>query len=193
MKKYRELNAKSRKTTLKTDTHNTKSNKSNILFKIGIILFLIISCIVLYFHPTKEVLHCNNNLTCKVERTYFGVFKTYKKIKLKPTSNLTCHIGAYSCTKTSTNYGLYLRIDGIAPFVFYVSNSSYRNFDDQKKELNRDCNDYYQNFRKYINNYPEYQFKIESKADTIDLIISIIIIATIFFCIFYEPIFKKTK
>ena len=165
--------------------------KNSLTYKIGLVLLVL--AVIIYFHPTKEVMYCNPNHICKIERTYFGTFKTNKKLTLNSASNMSCHIGAYARGKHHTDYGLYLRFDGIAPFVFYVADSTYSTYKYQKEELNSACNQYYQSFRKYISNYGKYQYRVESKADTGKLIFSIIMILIMLLAIFGEDIGKSIK
>ena len=170
-----------------------KDNKNKIIFIIKLLILLSAFFAIVYFHPTKEVLNCNSRQVCKVEQTYFGLFKINKKIKLYPNSNLYCKIGAYSASKHNTYYGLYIRIDDIAPFVFYVADSVYSSYDYQIEDLEEKCNFYQQNFIKYMENYGKYQYVLDSKADTSKMLLSLIFVMLIAYVIFCSEITQLSE
>ena len=59
-----------------------KLNFKNILIAI---IIIILFC---YFHPTKETISCDSNLTCKVNRQYIYLIDTNFKINLSYNSNI---------------------------------------------------------------------------------------------------------
>lgn len=147
------------------ENSSVKDNKPSKLIIAGAIIYIIIAIGIIYFHPTKEVMHCNSNLICKIERTYFGILKINKKITLSPNSDLSCKIAAYSKGRNDTYYGLYLKFDGKYPFVFYVDNAFFGTYKEQHKELMGYCEKHYKKFLNYINSQEQRSYKIESRAD----------------------------
>ena len=106
---------------------------------------------------------------------------------------MSCYVGAYAKGKHNTDYGLYLRFDGIAPFVFYVADSFYLTYEDQKRELDKTCGQYHQEFRKYMDNYGKLEYTIESKASVSKFIFSFIIILVIILGLFGNDTGKTKK
>ncbi|MBR1977025.1 hypothetical protein IKA15_01955, partial [bacterium] len=144
-------------------------NKILAACKIGLILLLLI--ISFYYHPTKETMTCGYDMTCEIEKMYFGVLKFNKKIKLNSASNLYCRVSPYAITKRSVLHGLYLKVDDTAPFVFYVSMG-----DEDEKELYDICNQHQREFRRYLENYGEFPYKIKSSANVFMLVFMTIFI-----------------
>ena len=144
-------------------------NKIFVACKIGLILLLLI--ISFYYHPTKETMTCGYDMTCEIEKMYFGVLKFNKKIKLNSASNLYCRVSPYAITKRSVLHGLYLKVDDTAPFVFYVSMG-----DEDEKELYDICNQHQREFRRYLENYGEFPYKIKSSANVFMLVFMTIFI-----------------
>ena len=144
---------------------NIETKKPNKLFIAGGIIYIIIAIAIIYFHPTEEVMYCNTNLVCKIERTYFEGFKINKKITLTPNSDLSCKIAPYSKGKHKDYYGLYLKFDGKYPFVFYADNAFGDSYEEQYSELMGYCENHYKNFINYINNQGEYTYQVKSRAD----------------------------
>ncbi len=70
----------------KTDSKQKPFYKKFITYKILLTLLAVIA--ILYFHPTEETMYCSPNRICKIERTYFGIYKINTKIKLNSFSNL---------------------------------------------------------------------------------------------------------
>ena len=198
--KYKELETKWNETYLsdnkdaKPKLEENKDNKPNKWGIIKITASLAVVFAIVYFHPTQEALSCDQYRNCRADRTYFGTYTTSKEIKLNSSSNLSCSIAAYARGKHHTDYGLYIRLDGIAPFVFYVADSYYSGYEMQKKHLNKVCEGYKQGFEQYINNYGKYQYRIESKADAGKLILVLIFSIILLVVIFQEDLkrlFKK--
>ncbi|MBE7707800.1 MAG: tetratricopeptide repeat protein [Cyanobacteria bacterium SIG27] len=181
-------------TTNESKTQKTKKeDKINLIFIIKTTIFVLIVLTILYFHPTQEVLRCDTHHNCKVEQTYFNLIKLNKKINITPNSNLSCSINMYAAGKRHNSYGLYIRINSIAPFVFYVANSYYSSYEYQKNELSKKCNFYHQSFIKYLNNYGKYRFILSSKADAGKLYFSLFVILIFFIILFQENLEKLGK
>lgn len=170
-----------------------QATKNRIVDVIKVSLVLFVFFAIIYFHPTNEVLSCDSQSVCKIERSYFNLFKITKKINLYPNSNLTCKIGAYSATKRNTNYGLYIKIDDVSPFVFYVADSLYSSRDYQIEELKKVCDFYYQTFIEYRENPIKYSYVLNSKASLDKMILGLIFAFSFFVILFYEKIEKFSK
>ncbi len=157
-----------------------------------IILFLLISLTILYFHPTNEIMHCNQDKICNVERTYFGVFKINKAIELLPSSEMSCHIhSTHSTRKSYQHYGAYIKIAGIAPFVFYADDYlCYARSKVQRDYLKTVCSSYKENFQKYINNEEKQEYIIDSLAEPSKLYFRLFIIIMLFLGFFWNDIKK---
>jgi len=155
-------------------SHNPKLDR---LFIIKAIVVVLTSLLFLYFHPTEEVLKCNESGICNIKQTYFGLFNIEKNINVDHNSRLSCSSGMHVCDKEGICYGSYIRIDGKAPFVFYVDSSHSDDYSHEMQNLENSCNKEVQKFNDY-KKYPElYQYTIKSKADVLNLIFGIMYIA----------------
>lgn len=198
-KKFEEIarapkESKTQDDTLESETSKLKKeDKARIVDIIKMTIWLFAFFAVVYFHPTKEVLNCTPQQTCEVQKTYFGLFKVKKKLNLKYNSNLTCTISACSADKRHTYYGLYIRIDDISPFVFYIADSTYYSYDYQIEELSKKCEFYHQEFIRYLNNYGKFSYVLNSKASIDKLILSLIFVFAFFLILFYEKVEKIGK
>lgn len=168
-------------------------NIINMLFKIKLIVAVLASLIIIYFHPTEEALKCNESGICNINRTYFGIFNIKKYIKVNYNSCLSCSYRVYSSGKRRNSYGLYIRIDGKEPFLFYVDKSLGGGYSYQMRDLEKSCNKQVQKFDDYKNYSELYQYTIKSKASVSNLIISIIFVALFIFFIFLDDIGKYNK
>ena len=155
------------------------------------VIFLLISFLIIYFHPTKEIMRCVGERSCVVEKTYLDSFTVKKKFKPASDSKLYCNICAYSFSKKAgLKYGLYLRYDGFAPFNFYIANSSYQNHKVQKNELNHICNVYQDKYDNYIKNFEKSTYNIKSMANADKLAPNVLVII---FLAYILLVFKKRK
>ncbi len=97
-------------------------------------------------------------------------------------------MGIYALGKRKSAYGLYLRLDGVAPFVFYVEDVSEKSYEWRTGKLDRCCESYQKNFSEYLKGNNEQQFTVKSKADTGKLLLCIIYILIMLPTIFAEDI-----
>jgi len=146
-------------------------------FYIKTVIYLVIICLFIYFHPSKEAMICDANYSCQVKQEYFKIFKMEKELNLSPEARLKCDIiNIPFCFKSADikdNY--YIKINIIdkneehKPFVFYV---------DIQKSDNL-ANNYAKSLSSAFIQYkkkPEKGFNLESKANPVYSYLLVILI-----------------
>ncbi len=95
-----------------------------------VLVGILITLVVIYFHPTQEVMTCDSNIQCSVQRTYFGKYTYTQKIKFKPEYIDTKTFFVPGARRRPSTYNAYLILKDHAghsksPFVFYYMNNCH--------------------------------------------------------------------
>ena len=145
---------------IKPNTKYIRTPKKNFLILLGGILILLAT---IYFHPTQEVMTCDQNIQCSIRRTYFNIYTYVQKINFKPEYiEAKTHFVPGSKHHPHT-YNAYLILKDHAghsksPFVFYYKDQCHSRLicaNSVKVENSR--------FLQYKNNpYNEYTVKSEA-------------------------------
>lgn len=132
-----------------------------------ILICLSILGIYAYFHPTKEIMSCNEHYECKVTHKYFGFINFHSNLNLSQNSFLSQKITP-RCLRKVWYYSS-LEYDGKSPFIYYWNHQSKQeNLDyffsiEQKK------------FGQYLLN-PQTKYEINSEAHISILIMYLLLI-----------------
>ena len=117
-------------------------------------MFIILICylLLIYFHPSKDIMQCNAKYECVITRPYFSSVNFTKQLKLTNNSTIASEKiyspykgrTAINNSKVST-----YSYDGIKPFVFYsVKKDGYDSIEKIKQVQQNE----YSKFHDYLKN-----------------------------------------
>ena len=141
--------------------------------KKGVLLLSCISILLIftYFHPTKEIMSCNEQYECKITHEYFGFFNFHNNLNLNQNSFLGVKTIPIYVKGGVYRYISYLEYDNISPFIFYWKVSSEQKKADYSLIIER------KRFYEYLLK-PQIKYEVSSIADTwIGLLKSLIFIS----------------
>lgn len=151
-------------------------------------IYLIIILLFIYFHPSQEIMTCNINYSCHIEREYLKVFNIKKDFNLSSEARLKCDIYNIPLWFKSANIkdNYYIKINIIdknkkyTPFVYYVDIQKSNKLADSYAESLAS------NFVQYTL-VPEKYFNLESKAN------SAYFYLLIFLIVLFLLLFRRVK
>ena len=152
-----------------------------------IVIFFLFICylLLIYFHPSMEMMQCNEKYECVITRQYFSSINFTKHLKLTSNSTIASgkiyspYKGRRSIDKSKVSTYSY---DGIKPFVFYsVKEGGY----DSIERIKQVQQDEYSKFHDYLNN-PQQGYIISSLATKQNTILCLI---PLFFIMFIGIIY----
>lgn len=154
-------------------------------YEIMVIIMFCFLVMTVYFHPTKEIMHCDSNYLCTIEHEFLNIIKINHSLTLNPNSTMSInkHIvgGQYIYRRPNipmceTN----IYFDNDNPFIMFYDKSSAR----ECKESN--TNNFYKvedEFKKYLQN-PTNNFEISNDINSV-YCYCIIILSAITFVMFW--------
>ena len=153
-----------------------------------ILMFIIFICylLLIYFHPSKEIMQCNAKYECVITRQYFSSVNFTKQLKLTNNSTIASE-KIYSPYKgrnaiiNKSKVSTY-SYDGIKPFVFYsVKKDGYDSIEKIKQVQQNE----YSKFYDYLKNSQQ-GYTINSLATKQNTILCLI---PLFFIVFIGIIY----
>ena len=140
---------------------------------VQIIVVLLSFFWIVYFHPTRETMVCNEQFNCRIEHEFFNKFVFTRYLKL----NLYSNIELNKSMDLSKHDHARIKYDGKDPFIFYVLSSTLI--------LDSELNEFYQNENKKLLAYkmnPKHGYKIQSCANSFVFYLWLIIYIVILLC-----------
>ena len=140
---------------------------------VQIIVVLLSFFWIVYFHPTRETMVCNEQFNCEIEHEFFNKFVFTRYLKL----NLYSNIELNKSMDLSKHDHARIKYDGKDPFIFYVLSSTLI--------LDSELNEFYQNeFNKLLayKKNPKNGYKIHSCANSFVFYLWLIIYIVILLC-----------
>ncbi len=167
------------------------SQSDFVVLFIKIIVVLLSFFWIVYFHPTRETMVCNEQFNCRIEHEFFNKFVFTRYLKLNLYSNI-------ELKKTSNFYHekdtVRIKYDGKDPFIVYVLRSP---FGIDNSEFNEFYQNEYNKFLAYKKN-PKNGYIIQSYADLYLLFESLFVFFLLFiapYCVFirFKDILERYK
>ena len=149
------------------------SQSDFVVLFIKIIVVLLSFFWIVYFHPTRETMVCNEQFNCRIEHEFFNKFVFTRYLKL----NLYSNIELNKSMDLSKHDHARIKYDGKDPFIFYVLSSTLI--------LDSELNEFYQNENKKLLAYkmnPKHGYKIQSCANSFVFYLWLIIYIVILLC-----------
>lgn len=111
------------------------------------VIFIIIVLVILYLHPTNEVMTCDRNFSCSVIHNYFNVPVFSSKFNIAPKSSIFGETKKFPLKGGGGDYlGYFYFYDNnmkvISPFISHDRYYSEREFNEQLSEYKTSFDSY---------------------------------------------------